>query len=528
MKRIRRPTQPSPASARRAISSSAPAVPPPMSSAIVSGSHVVEYTHSESFSPSSMTSIDPEVVVHERGVDAVREAARRVVDRDDVLGHLEADRGDDGASSALDRAAHDAREPLRDRLRAPHDPPDHVGRRRDAPLVANDAMEPPAANLPRPPSLASCPSCTRWTLNSARRSSWRLRDCVERSRAFCVVDRRLSPRRRVEELERLGATDVVDADGTHGPFPGGRDVDADVGAVVLTSGSSGAPKAAELTWDALRASAATTQSALGGAGAGLVPVPARVPRGGLAVLLSAVLADATLVWGPPGRPRGGCAPRRDPRRGRARPAASPRPVGLSTAYFSAAGAPPGDATRQRRDHLGHDRDRFGHRVLGFGAAGRGRGQRRRRAARAFPDALSRISRRGPRPIATGPDGRDDWFPTGDAGDVVDNRVTVFGRIATVITTGGEKVWPEDLEAALAAVPGVRRRGRHWRARRRVGRASRVPRSRRRPTRSTTRCAGRGGTDRPVGQAQGDSLRGRDPAHDERQTRARPSLAHLSS
>jgi acyl-CoA synthetase (AMP-forming)/AMP-acid ligase II len=32
---------------------------------------------------------------------------------------------------------------------------------------------------------------------------------------------------------------------------------------------------------------------------------------------------------------------------------------------------------------------------------------------------------------------------------------VRGRLGYVITTGGEKLWPEDLEAALASLPGVR-------------------------------------------------------------------------
>ncbi|MFI5036619.1 MAG: hypothetical protein ACHQFZ_10500, partial [Acidimicrobiales bacterium] len=68
--------------------------------------------------------------------------------------------------------------------------------------------------------------------------------------------------------------------------------------------------------------------------------------------------------------------------------------------------------------------------------------------------LFRGYRDAPRPRATGPDGRGDWFPTGDGGEVVDGHVRVFGRLASVVTTGGEKVWPEDLEAALAGVAGV--------------------------------------------------------------------------
>ena len=54
----------------------------------------------------------------------------------------------------------------------------------------------------------------------------------------------------------------------------------------------------------------------------------------------------------------------------------------------------------------------------------------------------------------GPDGRDDWFPTGDAGDVIEGRVRVRGRLGFVINTGGEKVYPEEVEAALKGHPDV--------------------------------------------------------------------------
>jgi O-succinylbenzoic acid--CoA ligase len=68
--------------------------------------------------------------------------------------------------------------------------------------------------------------------------------------------------------------------------------------------------------------------------------------------------------------------------------------------------------------------------------------------------LFRSYRHGPRPTIVGPDGRDDWFPTGDAGDVVDWRVHVRGRLGYVINTGGEKLWPEDLEALVASIEGI--------------------------------------------------------------------------
>jgi len=53
-----------------------------------------------------------------------------------------------------------------------------------------------------------------------------------------------------------------------------------------------------------------------------------------------------------------------------------------------------------------------------------------------------------------PKSSDGWLATGDAGDVVDGRVLVHGRIAEVIVTGGEKVWPEPVEAVLREVAGI--------------------------------------------------------------------------
>ena len=48
----------------------------------------------------------------------------------------------------------------------------------------------------------------------------------------------------------------------------------------------------------------------------------------------------------------------------------------------------------------------------------------------------------------------EWFLTGDLGRVADGRVEVFGRADDAITTGGETVFPDPVEAALAAHPGV--------------------------------------------------------------------------
>jgi O-succinylbenzoic acid--CoA ligase len=48
-----------------------------------------------------------------------------------------------------------------------------------------------------------------------------------------------------------------------------------------------------------------------------------------------------------------------------------------------------------------------------------------------------------------------WLRTGDGGEVdADGTVHVLGRLADVIVSGGEKIWPAEVEAALSNHPGV--------------------------------------------------------------------------
>jgi O-succinylbenzoic acid--CoA ligase len=50
---------------------------------------------------------------------------------------------------------------------------------------------------------------------------------------------------------------------------------------------------------------------------------------------------------------------------------------------------------------------------------------------------------------------DGWLPTGDAGVLSpEGSLDVQGRIAEMIVTGGEKVWPEPVERVLTAHPAV--------------------------------------------------------------------------
>jgi O-succinylbenzoic acid--CoA ligase len=48
-----------------------------------------------------------------------------------------------------------------------------------------------------------------------------------------------------------------------------------------------------------------------------------------------------------------------------------------------------------------------------------------------------------------------WLRTGDGGEVdTDGTVRVQGRLADVIVSGGEKIWPAEVERAMASHPGV--------------------------------------------------------------------------
>jgi O-succinylbenzoic acid--CoA ligase len=52
----------------------------------------------------------------------------------------------------------------------------------------------------------------------------------------------------------------------------------------------------------------------------------------------------------------------------------------------------------------------------------------------------------------------DWLVTGDLGRIVDGRLFVLGRVAELIVSGGENVYPAEVEAALAAHPAVAEAG----------------------------------------------------------------------
>ncbi len=66
--------------------------------------------------------------------------------------------------------------------------------------------------------------------------------------------------------------------------------------------------------------------------------------------------------------------------------------------------------------------------------------------------------------------RDGWLKTGDAGYVdEDGFVFLTDRVKDMIVSGGENIYPAEIENVLAGSPGDRRGRRHRRAGREVGR-----------------------------------------------------------
>ena len=55
---------------------------------------------------------------------------------------------------------------------------------------------------------------------------------------------------------------------------------------------------------------------------------------------------------------------------------------------------------------------------------------------------------------TDPKDPDGWYPTGDLGALEDGLLTVHGRRGDLIITGGHNVWPSEVEQVLAELPAV--------------------------------------------------------------------------
>ena len=220
------------------------------------------------------------------------------------------------------------------------------------------------------------------------------------------------------------------------------DVESGDALVVATSGTTGEPKGVVLTHDAVLASATATSARLAvdpwrDRWLSVLPL-AHV--GGLSVVTRALLTDTPLSFDP------------DDRRATLVSMVATQVRRTDVSRFRAVvvggAAPPADLPPNAVTTYGMTETGSG--VVYDGAPLDGV------EVRAVEGELQL---RAPMLLRAYRDGRDPkdadgWLATGDAGEVADGRVTVHGRVGDVIVTGGEKVWPDPVEAVLRRVPGV--------------------------------------------------------------------------
>jgi O-succinylbenzoic acid--CoA ligase len=296
--------------------------------------------------------------------------------------------------------------------------------------------------------------------------------------AAAPLDPRLPPAARRVLLHALRPTRIVGSDGEQRAIADGIPVEDGDALVVATSGTSGQPKGVVLTHDAISASAQATSARLGidpSRHAWLACLPL-AHIGGLAVVTRSIVTDTPVVVLPgfeaetvEALGRAGnvshvslvatALQRIDPSvfacvllGGSRVPDTLPANV-VSTYGMTETGSgvmydgwplegvelafrppPPADAGGEAASECG---------ALAEGEI----------LIRA--PMLLRCYRDGEGARVSGPDGARDWFATGDAGRLdADGKLEVSGRMADVIVTGAEQVWPDSVERILLAHPGI--------------------------------------------------------------------------
>jgi O-succinylbenzoic acid--CoA ligase len=258
-------------------------------------------------------------------------------------------------------------------------------------------------------------------------------------------------------IETMAPTHVIGADGLRVALAGGKPVEEGDAVVMTTSGSAGAAKAVVLTHSAVEASARATSEALGvrpDLDCWLACLPL-AHIGGLSVVTRALLTGTRLIVHPAFE---AAAVMRAADDGADLVSLVPTALGRvdATAFrriLVGGAAPPSGLPPNAVTTYGMTETGSGVVYDGFALPGvemaiegdRDEGQIMLRGP-----MLLRCYRDGSDPKST-----EGWLPTGDAGAIDENgKLSVMGRIAEVIVTGGEKVWPANVEEVVARTSGV--------------------------------------------------------------------------
>jgi O-succinylbenzoic acid--CoA ligase len=311
----------------------------------------------------------------------------------------------------------------------------------------------PCASLPRVKGARKSDLIAVAAPPSAAWLTW-LREAWNAGAAVLPVDHRLTRDEQDALIKRARPTALFD--GAQFLRVDGEPVADDVALVVATSGSAGEPKAAELTHDALRAAVFSSAERLGvdALDSWLCCLPV-AHMGGMLVLLRHLILDANVEvqahFDPVGVARSGASCT----------SAVPTMVarihsaGETLRRFKAvlvggAALDPAMRTPPLVTTYGMTESCGG--VVYDGRALDGVG------VRIGEDDEIQLSgptvMRGYRLSSSQPFTSDGWLRTNDAGAISNGVLQVFGRLDDVIITGGEKVWPQEVEDVLRAHPAI--------------------------------------------------------------------------